>query len=86
MLKVAIGLAIKIKNAEIANAGSITVPNFEGKESKPKQKKIIICINHEIPSRKCTRLFLCLILLLPTIIPVKYTLRYPLPPTHSVKP
>ena len=52
ILNVAIGLAIKIKNAEIASAGNITVPNFDGKESNPKQKKIIICINHEIPSRK----------------------------------
>lgn len=56
-----------------------------GKDKRPNMKNKAICIIHEIPSKNWNILFLCGILLLPIIIPVIYTDRYPFPPKCSLK-
>ena len=50
--KVATGLATMIMNTEIKMAGKATEGILEGNASKPKTKKMAICISQVMPSKK----------------------------------
>ena len=65
------GLAIRVRNAAMAAAGSHTAAILEGKESSPRIKKISICIRLVRPSKKLTRVFLLGSGLLPNRIPMR---------------
>ena len=48
---VAAGLAINIKNIDIAIEIPITCGNFDGNANKPSKKNNAICIIHDTPSK-----------------------------------
>ena len=75
MANTAIGLDTMVINKNIKIAGMATPGSFDGLDNSPKRKKITICIRLVVPSKKCTRFFLSLILLFPIMIPVIYALR-----------
>ena len=77
------GLAIKDKNSVIKRAGTSISGILRGKDKNPIKKNIKTCARAVIPSKKYIRLTLFLISLFPSIIPVMYTLKYPLPPDKS---
>ena len=69
IIKVAKDLAINIINNDIAIEIPKTSGNLDGNANSPKTKNKPICIIQDNPSKKWNKLFLCGILLFPSIIP-----------------
>ena len=74
------GLATKVRNTAIRSPGTQTARILDGKDRRPSIKKMNICIRLVSPSKKLTSTFLWLTLRFPSIIPIRYALRYPFPP------
>ena len=82
----ATGLATKVKKIMIARAGHKTCEKRWGNASRPSRKKINICASPVRPSKNDTMTTLLRILLFPTRMPIRYTLKKALPPIICVTP